>query len=272
MKPYLLYAIALERESPGELEAAQAAFGADMCGFNVNEIPPGSLVVPRWRALPFGRELEAEVTSGGSTLVNSYHEHRLVANLFNYVQVLEGLTAPAYRIDELAYLPEGAYFLKGETNSLKNDWFGSAYAPTKRAVIDVASRISKDGLVGSQELVIRPFRSYRKLCEAVDGRPVFNERRVFTYRGEVLSDGFYWSSFVDDVGEVSPLIEGEFERTLGAALERLRDHTPFVVIDMAEFEDGSWEVVELNDGSMSGLSENDPSVLWTNFVNAIGKD
>jgi hypothetical protein len=39
-----------------------------------------------------------------------------------------------------------------------------------------------------------------------------------------------------------------------------------MVIDLAELPGGEWRVIELNDGSMSGLSGNNPVILWTNFL------
>jgi hypothetical protein len=39
-----------------------------------------------------------------------------------------------------------------------------------------------------------------------------------------------------------------------------------MVIDLAELPGGEWQVIELNDGSMAGLSGNDPQTLWVNFL------
>lgn len=57
---------------------------------------------------------------------------------------------------------------------------------------------------------------------------------------------------------------------LSEVISRVQHLARFMVIDMAEFEDGSWEVVELNDGNMSGLCDNDPFVLWSGVVEMLG--
>lgn len=40
-------------------------------------------------------------------------------------------------------------------------------------------------------------------------------------------------------------------------------HINFFVMDVARTEDGKWLLIELNDGQMSGLSENNPEVLYS---------
>lgn len=229
-------------------------------GTALSEIPKGSTVVPRFRMLPFAQELENEVNLQGSRLVNSYRAHRNIANLYNWVHLLKGLTPPAYRLEHIPYLPEGEYFLKGETNSKKANWFESAYAPSKSELMRVASNLLNDQYVGSQELVIRPFQRYRNIGTAVNGRPIFHERRAFYLDGKLLTEAHYWN--VDDFGAPEPLIPRAYEQVQSKAIEAIGHLARFLVVDYAEYEDGSWGVIELNDGAMSGLSANDAGVLW----------
>ncbi len=231
------------------------------------EIPAGSLVVPRFRMIPFGRELEDEVTLLGSRLINSYREHRNIANLYNWVHLLVGLTPPAYGLEDIPRLPEGEYFLKGETNSKKSDWFGSAYAPNKASLLKIAHSVLSDQYVGSQQLAIRPFQKYREIGKAVNGRPIFHERRAFYYRGELLTEAHYWN--VDDFGAPEPLNPPSYARTQELAKLAVGELADFLVIDYAEYEDGSWGVVELNDASMAGLSANSALDLWGRLRNIV---
>lgn len=236
-------------------------------GANLVEIPEGSLVVPRFRAIPFGAELEAEVNSAGSTLINSFREHRSIADLYSWVHLLEGLTAAAYGVEDLPRIPEGAYFVKGETNSKKSDWFSSAFAPNRAKLIEVVGNLLNDQWIGTQRLAIRPFQEYRQIGEAVNGRPIFHERRAFYYRGHLLSQAHYWS--VEDFGAPEPLRPERYAAVQADAINRVGDLAPFLVVDYAEYEDGSWGVVELNDGSMAGLSANSPLELWAALQRAI---
>lgn len=263
--PFYLYSRSNFAMAGNELEVFQEIFGSENTSDLIADIPTGSLVIPRFRAIPYGDELEREVHRAGSTLINSYRQHRNVADLFTWVGVLGKLTAPAYTIDAIPYLPEDEYFVKGETNSIKNNWFESAYAANKKDLTSVVRNVLNDQYVGHQKIVIRPFQNFRKLGEAVDGRPVFHERRVFVLDGQVLSEGFYWSSFSDEYGDTVAIDETKYRETVSAALEKVSHIARFLVVDLAEYPDGSWSVIELNDGCMSGLSENDPVELWSNF-------
>lgn len=267
-KPFFLYPYSIEHDSPGELEAAIKVFGNGYVSPLVNDIKPDCIVIPRYRVIPFGRELQQEVTLMGATLSNTYAQHLNIANLFAWAPLLAGLTPAAYRIEDYPHLPEGEYFVKGETNSIKSDWFTSAYAPNKKEILSVMSRLAHNGTTAGQEVVIRPFEQFRKICNGVDGRPVFHERRVFTYKGQILSEGFYWSSYADQ-GEFPIRDKENYYWVIQEALKRIGHLADFIVIDLAEYDDGHWVVIELNDGNMSGLSENDPVQLWENFSQAV---
>lgn len=247
-----------------DVQAAQQLLGDDKVGSMLSKIPPGSIVIPRFRALPFGKELEQDVESMGSRLINSYHEHRSIADLFEWVGLLKDYTAPVYTIDDIPYLPEGEWFVKGETNSRKNQWFESCYAPNTKSLVEVVRSNLNDSLIGFQKLAIRPFQHFRQIDTAVDGRPVFHERRVFVYQGRTLSVGEYWSTQPDAL-QVKTIDELQFTETLDAVKSRVEGLAQFYVIDLAEYPDGHWGVVELNDGSMAGLSENKPLDVWGNL-------
>lgn len=266
--PFFLYSKSNISTGGDDLYAIVSVFGEKNVSDLVTDIPAGSVVIPRFRCIPFGYELEREVKALGSSLINTFHQHRTIADLFSWVHLLEGMTAPAYSLEDIPWLPEGEYFLKGETNSIKNNWFESAYAPSKARVIAVANNIMNDQYVGHQKLVIRPFRRFRTLGEAVNGRPVFHERRAFILDGEVISDAFYWSSF-EEFSDTEALSEDNYRQTLREAVSRTSHLSRFYVIDVAEYDDGSWEVIELNDGPMSGLSDNNCQDLWSKVHQAV---
>lgn len=259
--PFFLYSETTQRNQPEELRVVEKVFGARNVSTQIFDIPKGSIVIPRFRAIPFGKELEQEIVAHGSETVNSYLQHRNIANLNTWVGLLDGLTAPAFGVDDIPYLPEGEWFVKGETNSIKNRWFDCCYAPTTRDLTRVVRNNLLDSYVGSQTIIIRPYQKFRQIGAAVDGRPVFNEKRCFVLNGEVVSVGDYWSTFPEFA--VDSQDDTVFWDVLNEAV-RLTEHlATFYVIDLAEFEDGSWQVVELNDATMSGLSDNDPTLLWS---------
>lgn len=256
-----------------ELEVLRVVFGENNVVEHFYEIPEGSIVVPRYRAIPFGKLTEEEVSHRRAQLINTYHQHRNIADSTNWSPLLDGtdenkqLTARQYFVEDIPRLPENQYFVKGETNSLKNNWAKSSFAPSKKDLVEVVNNFMSDGYVGTQRVVIKPFQKFRQLETAVNGQPIFNERRAFVLDGELLADGFYWSSWAEELGEVE-YDRGSFMKTLNEVVKRVSHLSRFFVIDLAENQDGSWWVVELNDGPMSGLSCVDPFELWTNFKNA----
>lgn len=260
MIPYFLYSPQTQRNQPDELNIVQDVFGLDKVGTLITGVPQGSIVIPRFRAIPFGEELEQEIVALGSRLVNTYREHSRLADIFYWAPLLENLTPPVYHEWEVPYLSEGEWFVKGQTNSIKNRWFDCCYAPNTAALPMIIRNNKLDVYVGTQDIAIRPFQNYRKLGEAVDGRPVFSERRCFVVNKKIVSTGFYWSSLPEFQEPV--LSEKFFNETVEEVLDKIGDIAPFFVVDLAEYEDGSWGVVELNDAVMSGLSSNNPETVW----------
>lgn len=269
MRPFYFYSQTNTAMAPGELSVVKNIFSEPYTSDLIHNIPENSLVFPRFRSIPFGEELDREIQARGSRLINSYTDHRNIADLFNWVDLLGNLTPKAYTIEELPNIPEGKYFVKGETNSKKNRWFESSYASNKADLMNVIFNLQGDQYVGTQKLAIRPFQTYRKLGEAVDGRPIFHERRIFVLDGQIVSEGFYWSSFADEYGATEIIDKDLYKKTLEEAIARVKHLARFIVIDLAEYPDGSWGVIELNDGCMSGISENDPRTLWTNIFNIL---
>ena len=274
MNVVLLTSLPTLAEQGEDLASITAALGTGSVQELIHDIPKGSLVVPRYRAIPFGELLEREVAANGSELVNSYHQHRNLADSSAWIHLLEGLTAPAYTVHDLPDLPEGEWFVKGETNSLKNRWRDACYAPTTKDLVTVINNFQNDTFLGNQRVVIKPFVHFRQLENAsgeriysLSGQPIWNERRVFVLDGQVLSEGFYWTTFVDEASKasMSALQPARLTEARSEAIARVRDLARFIVIDLAELPNGQWRVIELNDGSMAGLSGNDPHTLWTNF-------
>lgn len=230
-------------------------------GVDISSIPAGSTVFPRFRSIPYGDALEAEVTAAGSRLVNSWAETRYISDVHSWFPNVKDFTPAVFTETDIPNLPDGEYFVKGETNSVKHDWFGSCFAPDVESVHRIVARLHEHSVVGSQKLVIRPFVRYRQLGVMRTGQPVFNEWRVFVYRGTVVGSGFYWMSHLDDLSEV-PTVNTQFDVTVDAVVDRLASKADFFVVDFAQKQDGSWDVIEVNDANMSGLCGVNPEKMW----------
>jgi hypothetical protein len=227
----------------------------------------GELVIPRYSALPFYKELENDCNIVGANLINNYNQHLYVADLFNYYQDLKDFTPKVY--ENLYELPEnGKYVLKGETNSRKFNWNTHMFANSKKDAITVHSRLCEDGLIGSQKIYIRDFVELETFYISDKGLPITREYRFFIYKYTILSGGYYWSSHIDDLQDKNIDIKEVPLSFLNKVISKIQSnfYAPnFYVVDVAKTANGEWIVIELNCGCMSGLSCNDPEVLYSNL-------
>lgn len=248
-----------------ELKAAQKHFVTFKSRTSVGG---GELVIGRYSVLPYYKELEEDLGYKGAKLINSHRQHRYVADLWNYVHDLEGLTFRTWNAKDMIRVPDGIpLVLKGETNSKKDLWSTHMFAENKQEAVNVFLNLSHDNMIGQQEIYVREYVPLVRVSEAdayLDGPPVTLEFRFFVAYGEVVSGGFYWSNHSADLPSVpSPSqVPQEF---IQKVIDRVKDKVNFFVMDIAKTQSGDWIVVELNDGQMSGLSENDPNVLYKNL-------
>lgn len=228
----------------------------------------GELVIGRYSVLPFYRELEKDLSFVGARLINSYSQHRFVADLQNYVPSLVDMTPKTWKWSDFPYLPDNtSYVIKGETNSKKFLWNSHMFAANKAEAVAVYQNLQQDSYIATQDIYIREFIPLEGIGEAntSSGPPISLEFRFFVAYGKIISGGFYWDGFVDN--PPSPLmVPSQF---LQAAIDKVKDNVNFFVIDVAKTKSGNWIVIELNDGQMSGLSANDPTKLYQSLKHLV---
>lgn len=256
MPPTILFRRGFEEE--GELEIAKKYF-------NVVEhraaCPHKTLIIPRYSALPYYRELEKDILWNGGHLLNSYAQHRWIAN-FEYYPVLQEFTPESWDDYTLSDAPEGQFVVKGRTNSRKYDWNNLMFAESKAQALQIAGELLKDGLIGPQGVIYRRYVPLKTFEIGLNDLPFTNEWRFFFYEGTLLSYGYYWSSAEGKVIEAARISDAGLDKAQEIA-KLCAEHVPFFVLDMAETQDGEWILIEVNDGQMSGLSENNPDVLYS---------
>lgn len=233
-----------------------------------SEVPADSLVVARYSALPYYQELEEDLAANGSRLINSFRQHRYVADIQNWYYDFEHLTPKTwFRVSDVPEDAKGSFVLKGATNSRKHLWRTHMFAPTREDVPVVMSRLLDDPLISEQGIYVREYVPFMALGTSVNGMPVTNEWRVFVLNGEVISSGFYWSShpevWTHQLSEKVRYKQLAEDFVRGAVAFWVNTQIPFVVVDVAFTPDDTPWIVELNDGQMSGLSECDPEELYS---------
>ena len=220
------------------------------------------LVIPRYSALPYYEELEKDVNALGSKLLNTHREHRYVANIRNWYHDLAEITPMTwFFLDQIPQ--EGPFVLKGETNSKKFAWNTHMFAKDKAAAINVYMNLANDGMIGDQDICVRQFVPLKKVADnAPQGLPVSEEYRFFVLDGKVISKGFYWSTHWDDLEDPKPDVEDVPQALIDQIIKIVSPKIRFFVFDVARCADDTWILIELNDGQQSGLSMNDPDLLY----------
>lgn len=251
------------KEDEAEIQALQDA------GFiylpNRGLIQPGDLVFARFCAYPFYKELIDEIEEVGAKPLTSFADHEYITDLRNYVLDLGDLTPLTW--DRIEEVPEGGpYFLKGAINSLKGRWRTHCFAQNKREAIQVYGRLLDDSLISRQNIYIREFVDLVSYGEDLSGSPIAKEFRLFIYNRQVLSGAYYWSSHVEELKEI-PQVNEIPKNFLSEAINKIQADT--YVLDVAQKKDGNWTVIELNMFEMSGLSENNPKILYKNLYEAL---
>lgn len=268
--PYILFRRSLVDNE--EVEAAKKHFNVV---FQHEEIPSGSLVIPRYSALPYYEYLEEGIRALGSSMINTYRQHRYVADMQNWYQDLRTSTPKTWFSLSEVYAtrselkPDLSFVLKGSTNSMKQQWNTHMFAQTFDDISKVHSNLMVDSLIGTQPIYIRKFISLRKVGVKINGQPVTEEYRVFVLDGKILTKAFYWSEYYDVVAPQDQDPTNIPEGFLSDVIANVGDSIRFWVVDVARTEKGSWMVVELNDGCQSGLSMTDPNQLYENLFRSL---
>jgi hypothetical protein len=227
------------------------------------------LVIGRYSVLPFYKELEDDVRYNGFDLINTTEQFRYIADMQNWYQDLKQFT-PFTWFSMQEYLAdnyEGPVVLKGETNSRRDKWLTHMFANNKEEARVVNGRLLDDGLISQQQIYIRKYEPLHKLIDGINGMPIPNEWRFFVLYGQIIADGYYWSTYAEDISEMPkekwaerdivagvPSIKFPDLNLVREAISIIKHKSNFYVIDVAEKQDGSWCIVELNEGQMSGLN------------------
>jgi hypothetical protein len=207
--------------------------------------------------------LEKDIQWQGGSLINGWHQHRWIAN-FDYYSELREFTPETWDDYTFPDAPEGRFIVKGRTNSRKFDWNQLMFAESKSQAIHIGAELSRSHLIGPQGLIYRRYVPLKTFEIGLNGLPFTNEWRFFFYRQTLLSYGYYWSSARDETIAEASLSQVGIE-TAQKIAGICKDYVPFFVLDMAETQDGDWILIEVNDGQMSGLSENDPHLLYSHL-------
>jgi hypothetical protein len=247
-----------------EFNAAKKYFD---CVDLLSNINTGDFVIPRYSFYPFPLDQEREIKNIGAKLINSYTQHRYIADLQNYVVDLKDLTPRTW--DNIKDIPENiSLVVKGETNSKKGNWKKDMFASNKKDALEITSRLMDDSLISQQKIYYREYVPLVSLMDGINGMPVSKEFRFFVAYGKVLCGGYYWQNYIEDLNCV-PNANDVPRDFLDKVISIVGNKSNFYVIDVAEIQSGEWIVIELNCGNCSGLSTINPKDLYSNLFDVL---
>lgn len=227
----------------------------------------GDLVIGRYSTLPFHSELEQDVLNMNGRLINTTVQHKWIAN-FEYYNLLKKYTPETWDDNSFYMAPEGEYIVKGKTNSRKMLWNKCMFAKDKRAALDIACELMNDPLIGPQGILYRKYIPLETFETGLNGLPFTNEWRFFFYKGKEVAHGYYWS-IAEHANEY--IIGDSGIKFANKIANIVKDYVNFFVVDIARTVDGQWILIELNDGTMSGLSTIDPNSFYDNLNLIVGQ-
>ena len=244
--------------------------------FNIIEsrslIQKGDLIIGRYSTLPYYDELEKDIKIIGAELINSFKQHRYIADMNNWYLDFEDITPKTwFRLEEVLVNQEGSFILKGETNSKKHLWKTHMFAKDKKEITSLYCRLLDDSLISTQNIYVRQFEPMISYGDGLNGLPVSKEFRFFIFDKQVVASGFYWSDQIDLFEEKLPNPTEVPKTFLDDVIYRVGDNSRFYVVDVGQKINGDWMVVELNCGTMSGLSCVNPDELYGNLKNILVK-
>lgn len=210
------------------------------------------------------RELAAE----GITLVHSPEQYLLATELPRWYPLIEDLTPKSIWFDappdvsDVAGVLRWPVFVKGQRQTSRhNRALSIVSSPVE---FERAMRAFKeDPILRWQKVVCREYLRLRLVEDPSPDRiPSSFEFRTFWWRGELAGMGRYWWE-----GKPYPITEPERRAAVAIAQEAAsRLKLPFLVVDVAQTDEGRWVVIECNDAQESGYAGVPPLAMWQKII------
>lgn len=270
-------------ETPLEADRLGLALAARTLGHRVVELPRGATELPmdpggfEWGFL-YGelptleryQSLHASARSKNVTLLNDVMQHADAMELDRVVAALGRLTAKTAvvsRVEEvrgaLGKVPLPV-FTRGAVLSRKSAGWDACVAQTMETAESQVQQLLASAALSRARVLVREVLPLRRMGQSVENFPTAREYRLFVLDADILAMGFCWPGG-DPFGA---LTERELREVHELAHEAaVRTKVPWLCVDVAQLEDGSWRIIETQDPCCSGLTSVSPSML----VGALGR-
>ncbi|MBX7218460.1 MAG: ATP-grasp domain-containing protein [Blastocatellia bacterium] len=213
-------------------------------------------------------ELYEQLAATGVELIHTPAQYLRASELTEWYPLLSDLTpnsvwfAVPPSLSEVEQHFQFPVFVKGSRQTSRHNAVLSIVR-TPEQLETVTDAYCNNPILQWQSFVCREFVPLRKVSgETGEKIPPSFEFRTFWWFGECVGAGPYWAAAASyqwtKAEEVAALAVA---RTAAARLQ-----VPFLVVDVAQTQEGRWIVIECNDGQESGYAGVSPFALWHAIV------
>lgn len=264
-------------EGPLEGERLGIANAARSLGHRVVELPNGAASLPmeagdfQWGilcadtiSLERYQALHESARSKNVTFLNDVMQHADAMELDRVVTSLGRFTAKTEVVSRLEDVRlaltrlEFPVFIKGAVRSLKRDGWAACVAKTVEEAEARVQQLLELPTHSRSRVLLREVLPLRRIDQTVENFPLSREYRLFVLDADILALGFYWPGG-DPFGA---LTERELREVHELAHEAaVRTRVPWLCVDVAQLDDGSWRIIETQDPCCSALTAVSPALL-----------
>jgi len=209
----------------------------------------------------------AEMREWNIRLINSPEEYLRSSLLPYWYPAISEFTPRSVWFDDIPTADqisshfEFPIFIKGERQTNQHSR-SQSIIESKEALRRLLDEWSSETILWWQRLVCREYARLRPVAkDSGTTIPKTYEFRTFWFQGELVGLGRYWVSENYEISQRGLERIREIGHIVAA---RLR--VPFLVIDFAETCDGTWLVIECNDGQDSGYVGVNAREMWRKVI------
>ncbi len=204
----------------------------------------------------------------GIEFIHTPEQYAQCGELPNWYPLIEDLTPKSVWFDGVPTVKavtdqfDFPLFIKGARQTSKHNKSLSIIENLDHLTMTLMA-YQNDPILHWQQLVCREYVKLRSVwAPYADEIPPSYEFRTFWWKRQFVGAGRYWYLAPD-----YQWTEDEKHNALSVAGEvAKRVDVPFLVVDVAQTENGEWIAIECNDGQESGYAGLSPFVLWRNIA------
>jgi len=202
------------------------------------------------------------------TPINTPLMHQWSSRISQWYQSVERFTPQTWFnpfenpfVQQTLLKKEGPFFVRYDTKSKRELWKTHAFAQNFDDLIKMSIRLSEDYKFENEILAVREFvklKTYAdndSIFKSLSGQPISKEFRVHRLLGQELCRHFYWEPFQEEIeAQHGPIDCNEIPQGWLDDIATICDeNSNFYVMDVAQKEDGTWTLIEINEGQHSGV-------------------